>query len=225
VECLSSVNDEKDVENILQNQSDAIARLIHAQMDKHFYEEATEYEEEVRSGFTTLKECSYTAAQGQGVKNYRETVTEVSKIKQMLFGGFSKCLYPIQKFDSDTERRFAIILERDAIKWFKPAKGQFKMYYRKGTEHPEYVPDFIVETNDYILMVETKSSQHKNDDGTWSDEVTEKAKSGVKWCTNASTYLKANNGKEWKYLLIPHDEVKEANTLASFNNKFKLGNH
>ena len=221
VECLSAVNDEKDVENILQNQSDVVARLIHAQMDKHFYEEATEYEVEVRSGFTTLKECSYTAAQGQDVKSYRDTVTEVSKIKQMLFGGFKKCLYPIQKFDSDTERRFAIILERDAIKWFKPAKGQFKMYYKKGTEHPEYVPDFIVETSDYILMVETKSAQHKNEDGNWNDEVSEKAKSGVKWCVNASTYLKANGGKEWKYLLIPHDEVKEANTLNSYISKFE----
>ena len=221
VECLSAVNDEKDVENILQNQSDVVARLIHAQMDKHFYEEATEYEVEVRSGFTTLKECSYTAAQGQDVKSYRDTVTEVSKIKQMLFGGFKKCLYPIQKFDSDTERRFAIILERDAIKWFKPAKGQFKMYYKKGTEHPEYVPDFIVETSDYILMIETKSAQHKNEDGNWNDDVSEKAKSGIKWCVNASTYLKANGGKEWKYLLIPHDEVKEANTLNSYISKFE----
>ncbi|EMM5119940.1 DEAD/DEAH box helicase [Providencia stuartii] len=221
VECLSAVNDEKDVENILQNQSDAIARLIHAQMDKHFYEDATEYEVEVRSGFTTLKECSYTAIQGQDVKSYRDTVTEVSKIKQMLFGDFKKCLYPIQKFDSDTERRFAIILERDAIKWFKPAKGQFKMYYKKGTEHPEYVPDFVVETNDYVLMVETKSTQHRKDDGSWNEEVTEKAKSGIKWCANASAYLKDNGGKVWKYLLIPHDEVKEANTLSSYVSKFQ----
>lgn len=221
IECLSAVNDEKDVENILQNQSDAIARLIHAQMDKHFYEEATEYEVDVRSGFTTLKECSYTSAQGQDIKSYRETVTEAGKIKQMLFGSFTKCLYPIQKFDSDTERRFAIILERDAVKWFKPAKSQFKMYYKKGTEHPEYLPDFIVEINDCILMIETKSAQHRNVDGTWNEEVTEKAKSGVKWCADASAYLKDNSGKEWKYLLIPHDEVKEANTLSSYVSKFR----
>ncbi|MBQ0752892.1 MAG: DEAD/DEAH box helicase family protein [Gammaproteobacteria bacterium] len=222
VECLQQVNDEKDVENILQNQSDVIARLIHAQMDKHFYEDATEYEVEVRSGFTNLKDCSYTAAQGQDVFSYRETVKDVGKIKQMLFGGFSKCLYPIVKFDSDTERRFSIILERDTIKWFKPAKGQFKMYYKKGTEHPEYVPDFVVETHDFVLMVETKSTQHKKEDGSWNEEVTEKAKSGVKWCINASTYLKANGGKEWKYFLIPHDEVKEANTLSSYVQKFEL---
>jgi len=222
VECLSVENDEKDVVNILQNQSDVISRLIHAQMSKNFYEEVTEYEVEVRSGFSTLKECSYTAAQGQNIKNYRDTLIEVSKIKQVLFGGFSNCLYPIQKFDSDTERRFAIIIERDAVKWFKPAKGQFKMYYKNGSEHPEYVPDFIVETNDCILMVETKSAQHQNTDGTWSEEVTEKAKSGVKWCANASSYLKNNGGKEWKYLLIPHGEVKEANNLGSYISKFQM---
>lgn len=223
VDCLAAVNDEKDVENILQNQGEVIARLIHAQLDKNFDDgltENTEFDIEVRSGFTTLKECSYTATQGQDVKSYRDTVTEISKIKQMLFSGFKKCLYPIQKFDSDTERRFAIILERDALKWFKPAKGQFKMYYKKGTEHPEYVPDFIVETSECILMVETKSAQHKNADGTWNEEVTEKAKSGVKWCANASAYLKGNGGKEWKYLLIPHDEVKEANTMDSYSDKF-----
>lgn len=224
IECLGSVNDEKDVENILQNQSEVIARLIHAQLDKNFDDgvtEFTEYDVEIRRGFTTLRECSYTAAQGQPVLSYRETVTEVSKIKQMLFGDFSKCLYPIQKFDSDTERRFAIILERDADKWFKPAKGQFKMFYKKGTEHPEYVPDFIVETPVRILMVETKSTQHRNDDESWNDEVSEKAKSGAKWCSNASTYSIANGGKEWKYLLIPHDEVKEANTLDTYISKYE----
>jgi len=44
---------------------------------------------------------------------------------------------------------------------------------------------------------------------SWNTEVTEKAKAGVKWCENASHYLKQHGGKEWKYLLIPHDEVKD----------------
>lgn len=220
VECLMQENDEKDVDSILQNQSDAIARLIHAQLDKAFYENSTELEVEVRSGFTALRDCSYTAAEGQDIHNYRDTVSEVSKIKQMMFGHFSNCLYPIQKFDSDTERRFSIILERDTSKWFKPAKGQFKMYYKKGSEHPEYVPDFVAETDNAVLMIETKSTQHRKEDGSWNEEVTEKAKSGVKWCANASSHLKANGGKEWKYLLIPHDEVKEANTLSSYIQKF-----
>ena len=222
VECLMQENDERDVDSILQNQSEAIARLIHVQLDKAFYENSTELEIEVRSGFTELRDCSYTAAEGQDIHNYRDTVSEVSKIKQMMFGHFSNCLYPIQKFDSDTERRFSIILERDTNKWFKPAKGQFKMYYKKGSEHPEYVPDFVAETGSVVLMIETKSTQHRKEDGSWNEEVTEKAKSGVKWCANASSHLKANGGKEWKYLLIPHDEVKEANTIESYILKFSM---
>lgn len=220
VNTLAAENDDDVVENILQNQSDVIAKLIHVQLNNHFFEEATEYVVDVRSGFSTLRECAYTIAQDQPVQSYRETVRDVSRIKQMLFGGFSRCLYPVQKFDSDTERRFAVILERDCEKWFKPAKGQFKMYYKRGSEHPEYVPDFVAETADYVLMIETKSTQHQNQDGSWNEEVTEKARSGVKWCSHASEYLAQHGGKPWKYLLIPHDAVKEANSLAYFTQQF-----
>ncbi|EWH10107.1 hypothetical protein DS2_09182, partial [Catenovulum agarivorans DS-2] len=221
VEALLDANNEDSVvENILKSQGHKIAELIYAQLNKHFFEEATEYVVDVRSGFSTLRDCAYTIAQDQPVQNYRDTVRDVSRIKQMLFGGFSRCLYPLQKFDSDTERRFAVILERDCEKWFKPAKGQFKMYYKRGSEHPEYVPDFVAETADYVLMIETKSTQHQNQDGSWNEEVTEKARSGVKWCSHASEYLAQHSGKPWKYLLIPHDAVKEANSLAYFATVF-----
>ncbi|MDQ6968512.1 MAG: DEAD/DEAH box helicase family protein, partial [Mariprofundaceae bacterium] len=39
----SYLNDDNDVENVLKNQSEAIAKVIHAQMNLHFYEDATEY--------------------------------------------------------------------------------------------------------------------------------------------------------------------------------------
>ncbi|WP_276677367.1 hypothetical protein [Nitrosomonas europaea] len=94
----------------------------------------------------------------------------MGRIKTMLFSGFMKCLYPLQKFDSDTERRFAVILERDADKWFKPAKEQFQLYYKLGTEQSEYVPDFVVETESIILMAETKKRDDLN-----TDEVKAKA--------------------------------------------------
>jgi len=76
----------------------------------------------------------------------------MNRIRQMLFGGFQKCLYPLQKFHSDTERRFAVILERDAQKWFRPAKGQFQIYYQLGAVQAEYIPDFVAETDDVILI-------------------------------------------------------------------------
>lgn len=193
-----------------------IAQAIHAQMAEHFWEDESEYAIEVHGGFTPLKPCAYTAAADQPIYNYRDTVADKSKIKQMLFGQFSRCLYPLQKFDSDTERRFSIIAERDGLKWFKPAKGQFQIYYKDGIEHPEYVPDFVIECSDTVLMVETKAQKEMTD-----EVVLAKAKVAKQWCENASEYLTQHGGKRWKYLLIPHDQVKEQNTLNSYISSFE----
>ena len=166
---------------------------------------------QVSRGFTELKPCNYTATAGQTAHHFRETVTETSRIKQMLFGGFARCLYPLQKFDSDTERRFAIILERDATKWFKPAKGQFQIFYKMGTEQPEYIPDFVAETDATILMVETKARGDIN-----TQEVQAKAAAALQWCQHASDFTASVSGKPWRYLLVPHDEVNESRRLADF---------
>jgi type III restriction enzyme len=202
---------ENELHEVFDTYGTELARLIRAEMMAHFWEEATEYEVQVSRGFTELKPCNYTAIEGQTAHHYRETVTELSKIKQMLFGGFDKCLYPLQKFDSDTERRFAVILERDALKWFKPAKGQFQIYYKLGTEQPEYIPDFVVETDSMILMVETKAS---NDLDT--QEVQAKAAAAAQWVKHATDHALQVGGKPWKCLLIPHVDVVESNRLSDF---------
>lgn len=211
VQHLLSYLTEEEAVNVLDKDRKTIAKAMHAQMLAHFWEQATAYEVNVSRGFTELKSCTYTASAEQTVQNYRETVTELSKIKQMLFGGFSKCLYPLQKFDSDTERRFAIILERHALKWFKPAKGQFQIYYKQGTEQPEYVPDFVVEMDDMIMMAETKARNDMDD-----PVVKEKAKSAVQWCKHASDYARSVGSKPWKYVLIPHDEITDNKRLSDF---------
>ena len=204
-----------EINNVLGNYRQLIAKTIYTQMADHFWEQADSYEVEVRSGFTPLKTCAYTITAAQAVCSYRDTITDKAKIKQVLFGGFSQCLYPVQKFDSDTERRFAIILERDALRWFKPAKGQFNIYYRDGVEHPEYIPDFVAETAEGVLMIETKSQA----DMTHA-KVLAKAEAAKTWCQNASDYLLKNGGKAWQYLLIPHDEVKENFKLVDYVKRF-----
>lgn len=65
----------------------------------------------------------------------------------MLFGGFARCLCLLQKFDSGTERRFAIILQRDELKWLKPAKGQFLIHYKLGMEQLECILGFGVQAD------------------------------------------------------------------------------
>ena len=202
---------EDEAISVLDRDRRLIAREIHAQMMAHFWEEATEYQVQVSRGFTELKDCNYTATAGQTAHHFRETVAETSRIKQMLFGGFARCLYPLQKFDSDTERRFAIILERDALKWLKPATGQFQIYYKLGTEQPEYVPDFVAETDSTIFMVETKARVDIN-----TQEVQAKAAAAARWCKHASDHAVSVSAKPWKYLLVPHDETNESKRLADF---------
>ncbi len=211
VKHLQSYLSESEVVSVLDRDRRLIAREIHAQMMAHFFEEATEFEVQVRRGFTALKPCHYTATAGLAPRHFRETVEDVGRIKQMLFGGFTKCLYPLQKFDSDTERRFAVILERDASKWFKPAKGQFQMYYKLGTEQPEYVPDFVSETDAAIFMVETKAHGDIH-----TQEVQAKAAAAVQWCQHASAFMASVGGKPWAYLLVPHDAVNESRRLTDF---------
>ncbi len=211
VQHLRSYLSAEDTLQVLDRDRRLIAREIHAQMMAHFWEDATDYETQVSRGFTELKACNYTATAGQTAHHFRETVAETSRIKQMLFGGFTRCLYPLQKFDSDTERRFAIILERDAIKWFKPAKGQFQIYYKLGTEQPEYIPDFVAETDNAIFMVETKARVDID-----TQEVQAKAAAATRWCQQASDYAAKVGSKPWKYLLIPHDEVAESKRLEDF---------
>ncbi len=211
VQHLRSYLSEDEAHNVLNKDRKLIAREIHAQMLKHFWEKASGYEVQVSRGFTPLKACNFTANANQPPCSYRETVTDSSRIKQLLFGGFERCLYPLQKFDSDTERRFAVILERDAQKWFKPAKGQFQIYYKLGTEQPEYVPDFVAETENVILMVETKAKTDME-----APDVQAKADAARRWCSHASDYALEQGTKPWRYLLIPHDEVKEDRKLTDF---------
>lgn len=207
----SYLSEESEVRNVLDLDRQLIANNIHAQMMGHFFESATAYAVEVRRGYTALKESTYTVGAGQPVRDYRQTVDEPGRIKQMVFGHFSRCLYPLQKFDSDTERRFAVILERDADKWFKPAKGQFQMAYKLGAGQAEYVPDFVVETAHSLLMVETKA---RNELG--AEDVIAKAQAGALWCQHASDHARTTGAKPWRYLLVPHDQVTEDKRLTDY---------
>jgi type III restriction enzyme len=132
-----------------------------------------------------------------------------------LFGGFKRCLYPVQKFDSDSERKLAVILERDAIKWFKPAKGQFQIFYRQGADHPEYQPDFVAEAKDTIYMLEPKMKSEMTD-----AIVLAKRDVAVAWCKRATDYAEKHGGKPWQYALIPHDAIAENMTLPALAKQF-----
>ena len=204
----SYLTNDDDVTNVLQFHQAQLVSIIHSQMQDHYEETATDYEAHVTKGFTTLRPNSYSIPVGEEPRNFRTPVEEKLMIRGMLFGGFKRCLYPVQRFQSDTERRFAVLLEDDrddVVKWFKPGKDAFHIYYRGDVP---YEPDFVVETKTAKLICETKAAREIG-----TAEVQEKAKAAVKWCEYATAHEEQVGGKAWSYLLIPHDVVTEAKTI------------
>ena len=203
--------DETAVINVLQFHGTRLAEIIHSQMQTHAYTGGdTDYEVTVSKGFLSLRDNSFSAVSGQTDLDFRRPVAEKQYIRGMVFSGFQCCLYPRQKFDSDSERRFAVILENEpgVRKWFKPARNVFPIFY--AGDHA-YEPDFVVETANAKLLCEIKRADHI----TSSDEVRQKAEAAALWCRRASEHELAHGGKPWSYLLLPHDELTEDKTLKA----------
>ena len=203
---------EEDAAKVLWRHQKEIAAFVHAQMQEHYWEDTNvEYEVVISKGFTELKSSAYTASATEQSLDFKVSPKDKSNMAKYLFGGFKRCLYPVQKFDSEAERILAVILDRDSTKWFKPAKGQFQIFYKLGAEHPEYQPDFVAETEDAIYMLEPKKKTALQD-----PDVIAKKEAAEKWCKNASDYTAKHNGKPWVYALIPHDVIAENMSIKGF---------
>ena len=166
---------EDDAHKVLRVHRREIARFVHSQMQPHYWEDAPGYETKVNAGFTPIKASSY--SQSAPTNDFRVSPADKSNMAKYLFGGFQRSLHPVQKFQSDTERMLAVILERDSDKWFRPASGQFQITYRMGSEYREYQPDFVAELADRIVMLEPKARNQMDD-----PEVLAKQDAAVAWC-------------------------------------------
>lgn len=199
---------EDDARRVLALHQREIARAVHAQMQDYFWlDDTVEYHHEVRQGWTDLKESAFTTV-NEPPLDFRQSPADKSNMARYLFGGFSKCLSNVTKFHSDTERKLAVILEREALKWLRPAKGQFQMFYRSGNDHLEYQPDFVAEMDDCIVMLEPKMATQMTD-----KDVLAKRDVAVQWCGWATEHAHTYGGKRWRYALIPHDAVAENITI------------
>lgn len=206
---------EDDTRKVLLCYQRDISKFIHAQMQEHYWEEVAGHEIRISKGFSELRPSAYTASASEPILDFRQSPSDKSNMAKYLFGGFERCLYSVQKFQSDSERKLAVILDRDAQKWFKPAKGQFQIVYKSGSDHLEYQPDFVAENASGIYMLEPKARNEMSD-----PDVLAKRDSAVKWCANASDHATTYGGKLWKYVLIPHDAIADNMTIEGFASHF-----
>ncbi len=202
----SYCKDEQEVLCVLQDHHTLLANEVHSQMQLpgHRWVKTSGYDAEVRSGISPLKDCAYSVV-GNEALDFHTTVPEKSRLPKLLFTGFNRCLYPLQKFHSDPERKLSLILDREADKWFRPAKGQFKIDYKQGLDIREYQPDFVAETSTEILMIEVKARNELTD-----PEVIAKKEAASVWCGYATAHTVKNGCKPWRYIgPIPDDVIND----------------
>lgn len=132
-------------------------------------------------------------------------IPDKRNIRRYAFTGFKKSYYAVNSFDSDDERRMAIVLEEDpdVLKWIKPPLNQMGIFYKPGAQ---YTPDFLVETKNEKFMIEVKGADSLTD-----VDVLQKKHEGEEWCKYAS--MTDADGKKWHYRLIDGGKIQTGSSL------------
>ena len=199
----------KGMQNIVMMYKRDIAKRIYNQMMQHFYYENGLLQEEIIGS----KSANY-----QQIYSYKEKADLYSsytgEIHSVLFTGIEKGVFTSAKFDSQPELFFARIIESDSdvLNWLRPAAKEFNITYNRGHK---YEPDFVVETDKFIYLVEIKGEDKLND-----PDVIAKKKRSVQYCNVASRWASANGYKEWRHLFIPAMDVKANATFEQMARLF-----
>ena len=218
IDKFKSYLDEEKVAIVIMERKRDIANFIYTQMKEEFYYEVPTFDVGQVMPYTKIEPNNLTKYIGDKIYSFRDTVEPKSDIPKKIFGGFKKSCHSLYKFDSNTEKLFSILLEDDktVLKWLRPATKQFYMYWDRDKEHL-YEPDFIVETENIIYMVETKaSSEIKRANENSNDEISLKANAAIKYCEKVSKFNLNNSGKEWKYVLVPHNIIENGNSSFKY---------
>jgi len=217
-ELLTNLKDGEDLNTLVFQWRGAIANKMYHQMMEHFKLHEPEYIKPNVKPFTKIEDWNFTTLKNEGRKDYRDDSFPAVQVPKYVFIGFEKSCHFEYKFDSRTEQTLAMILETDkeVMKWLRPAPNQFRIYWHHNSKI--YEPDFVVETADCIYLIETKRA-----DEIPSNEVRAKAQAALKYCNYATEYTAEFGGKQWKYVLIPHDQVSKTNSFKGVvsNNIYK----
>lgn len=199
------------MQNITMMYKRDIANRIYTQMlqDNHFFCENGFLQEEVIGTRNYNLQQTYSYVERVGLyEAYKE------KIQSVLFDGIKKGVFSTAKFDSYPELLMARVLETDTDvqNWLRPAPQEFNITYNHGRN---YEPDFVVETEATIYLVEVKGEDKLTD-----ADVIAKKKRGIQYCEVASRWGKANGYKEWRYLFIPSKQVMPNSSFMQLANQF-----
>ena len=200
------------MQNIVMMYKRDIADRIYKQMMQHFYCDNGLIQEEVVGTRKYNLQTNF---------SYRTSVSLYDNfegnIRSVRFTGIKKGVFEEVNLDSaEGELSFARIIERDedVLNWLRPSPKEFNITYNHGKN---YEPDFVVETEDTIYLVEVKAKKDMND-----PDVIAKKKRGILYCETVTHWSEANGYKPWKYLFIPANQIYPNSTFMMIAKKFAV---
>lgn len=209
-ECAFGTNGMQNI--VMMNKRD-IAEKIYTQMMQHFYCENGLLQEEVIGTRNYNLRPNFTFK--SSVPLYGGGFT--GDIRTVLFTDIKKGVFSEVKLDSEEgELSFARIVERDedVLNWLRPSPKEFNITYNHGKN---YEPDFVVETDDTIYLVEVKAEKDLN-----NLDVIAKKKRGILYCETVTHWSEANGYKPWRYLFIPANQIFPNSTFKMIVKKFTV---
>jgi len=135
--------------------------------------------------------------------------------REKVYTSFKKACHSMYRFDSSFEGRLAYLLDKDETveDWLRPAPNQFEgLYWRdaQGNSQHRYEPDFVVEFEKEIIMIEVKPSDEIDD-----HDVQGKKKTAEKYCELVTKNI-GNYGivKPWRYIIVPTERITISSTIT-----------
>ena len=198
---LSEKYNTDEIINIIFSYSNYIVKDFATQLKSNVEIIDNSFDEPVIKEYSNILQGNYKKYKNDDILQYTEPV-EKSVVPKKIFTGFKKTYHNIYKFDSNTEKDFSIILENSdsVLRWLRPAPNQFNIYWSPNNK---YEPDFIVELENFIYMIEIKAENQVN-----NDEVQLKKQAAEKYCDIVNDYGKTHNIKKWIYIIIEDSNVK-----------------
>lgn len=200
--------DQDQALSVVRGHAKAMAESMFSQMKQNMWREQTNYRVSLASAFSDLRPQTFDTAGTGFIRDFRTPPDQKQDIRKYIFAGFARGCYQYAKFDSDPERRLAVVLEKEPTVrlWMKPGPNQFKIFDANGAP---YQPDFVVETATEKLIVEVKRLSEMK-----APEVLRKADAASLWCHVATKACSVAGQKPWSYLLVPETDVQENFTVS-----------
>ena len=214
----SFVSDTSALKMMVENNFRQIAKEIYDQILTHKEFKSESYlESSIREPKPYLEQYNISRSFDEKPVTLESQLDRFSREK--IYTGFKKACHSMYRFDSSDEVRMAYLLDKEPSveDWLRPAPNQFEgLYWRDeaGNSQHRYEPDFVVEFEHEIVMIEVKPSGEIKD-----LDVQEKKKTANKYCELVSKNVgKFGITKPWRYVIVPTEKITVSSTVAGLLN-------